>query len=273
MPEIFQLSFMRNAFLVSAMISVLCPLIGIFLVLRRYSLMGDTLAHASLAGVAAGLLFGANPIFAAFAATAVAGVVIELLRNFYKKYAELILAVVLSLSVGLAITLISSGKVAGDVNSYLFGSVLLVTKYDLYAVAALTAVSLFVVGLLYNQLVFISFDEEGARAARVKIRLINLVFALLVAATVSVCIQIVGVLVLSSLIALPVATALQFRRGFRATLALSVLFSFVDIMLGIVVSYYIGAATGGVIALLSATTLILVIAVRQAASKIGKWVR
>lgn len=270
MPEIFELTFMRNAFIISIMISLLCPLIGIFLVLRRYSMMGDTLAHASLSGVAIGLLFGANPIITAFAATAVMGVVIEFLRNFFKKYAELILVIVLSFSVGLAITIISSGKAAADIDSYLFGSVLLVTKNDLYAVAALVVISLVVVYLLYNQLVFITFDEEGARVARVRIRLINYIFALLVASTISVCIQIVGVLVLSSMIALPVATALQLKKGFKLTLVFSMIFSFVDIVAGIFISYYIEAATGGVIALLSVFTLVLVIVLKQLSLVTGK---
>lgn len=254
-----QYSFMQNAFMISILISILCPLIGIFLVLRRYSMIGDTLAHSSLAGVAIGLMFNANPIITAFLVTSVFGIAIEFLRSYYKKYAELILVIVLSFSVGIAITIISSGLAHADVESFLFGSVLTVTRADFYTVLALIIISLITIFIFYNQLVFITFDEEGAKIAGIKQKLINYIFAVLVAATISVCIRIVGVLVLSSMIALPVATSLQLNKGFKITLIFSMLFSFVDIMLGIIISYYINAAPGGVTAIISVLTLVLVI--------------
>jgi zinc transport system permease protein len=254
-----QYSFMQNAFMISILISILCPLIGIFLVLRRYSMMGDTLAHSSLAGVAIGLMFNANPIITAFIVTSVFGVAIEYLRSYFKKYAELILVIVLSFSVGIAITIISSGLAKADVESFLFGSVLTVTRGDFYTVLALIIVSLVTVFIFYNQLVFITFDEEGAKIAGIKLKLINYIFAVLVAATISVCIRIVGVLVLSSMIALPVATALQLNKGFKYTLIFSMIFSFIDIMSGITISYYINAAPGGVTAIISVLLLVLVI--------------
>jgi zinc transport system permease protein len=254
-----QYSFMQNAFMISILISILCPLIGIFLVLRRYSMIGDTLAHSSLAGVAIGLMFNHNPIISAFLVTSVFGVAIEFLRSYYKKYAELILVIVLSFSVGIAITIISAGYAHADVESFLFGSLLTVTRADFYTVLALIIVSLVTIFIFYNQLVFITFDEEGAKIAGIKQKLINYIFAILVAATISVCIRIVGVLVLSSMIALPVATALQLNKGFKLTLIFSMIFSFIDIMLGIIISYYINAAPGGVTALISVITLVLVI--------------
>jgi zinc transport system permease protein len=254
-----QYSFMQNAFMISILISILCPLIGIFLVLRRYSMIGDTLAHSSLAGVAIGLMLNANPIITAFLVTSVFGIAIEFLRSYYKKYAELILVIVLSFSVGIAITIISAGLAHADVESFLFGSVLTVTRADFYTVLALIIISLITIFIFYNQLIFITFDEEGAKIAGIKQKLISYIFAVLVAATISVCIRIVGVLVLSSMIALPVATALQLNKGFKFTLIFSMLFSFVDIMLGFIISYYINAAPGGVTALISVITLVFVI--------------
>jgi zinc transport system permease protein len=258
-----QYSFMQNAFLVSILISALCPLIGMFLVLRRYSMIGDTLAHASLAGVAAGLLLKINPIIGAFVLTAVFGVTIEFLRDHFKKYAELILTIILSLSVGIAITIISAGNVHANVESFLFGSVLTVTREDLYTVCFLSAISLGLVSRLYSQLVFITFDEEGAAIAGLKIKTINYLFSVLVAATISVAIRIVGILVISSLIALPVATALQLNQGFKSTLGCAILIGFVDIVLGIVVSYWINAAPGGVTAIMSVVILAAVILLKQ----------
>jgi zinc transport system permease protein len=250
---------MQNALIISVFISILCPMIGIFLVLKRYSMIGDTLAHSSLAGVAIGLLSGLNPILSAFVFTSICGILIEFLKNYYRKYAELILAIVLSLSVGIAITIMSSGKVSANVNSFMFGSILTVTRMDLYTVLLLTLFSVLAIILLYNQLVLLTFDEEGAKIAGVNVKLINYIFSILVACTISVSIRIVGVLVLSSMLALPVAAALQLKKGFKATLLFSILFSIIDIISGIFISYYIDCAPGGVTAIVSVLMLILVI--------------
>lgn len=259
----FQYSFMQNALLISILISVLCPCIGIFLVLRRYSMIGDTLAHSSLAGVALGLLSGINPILSAFIFTSICGALIEFLRDYFKKYAELILTIVLALSVGIAITIMSSDAIHANVNSFLFGSILTVSKDDLYTVLVLSILSAVVLFNFYHQLVFIAFDEEAAKIAGVKVKLINYVFSLLVAATISVSIRIVGVLVLSSLIALPVATSLQLGKGFKITLIVTIFISVIDILTGLFVSYYVGCAPGGITALVSVTLLAVVMAVKK----------
>lgn len=252
--------FMQNAVLVSLLISILCPCIGVFLVLRRYSMIGDTLSHASLAGVSLGLLLGQNPILGAFVFTSISGALIEFLRRYFKKQADLILSIVLALSVGVAITIISSGKLHVNADAFLFGSILTLTTTDLYLVLGLSFVSVLTLIFLYHQLVYIAFDEEAARVAGVKTGLINYVFSILVASAISISIRIVGVLVLSSMLALPVATALQLERGFRQTLLFSILFSVFDIMTGLFLSYYLGVAPGGFTALVSVFTLIAVIA-------------
>ena len=260
----FEYTFTQNAFIVALLISLVCPLIGMFLVLRRYSMIGDALSHASLAGVAVGLLLDVNPILSAFFLTSFFGVLIEMLRNQFRRYAELILVIVLSLSVGIAITIISAGLVHTNVESFLFGSILTVSQRDVYSVLLLSVISIVAVIWLYPQLVFLTFDEEGAKIAGVKSRAINYVFSILVAATISVSIRIVGILVISSLIALPVATALQLQTGFRRTLMYAVLFSFIDILAGLFVSYGIDAAPGGVTAIVSVVMLLSVMVYKHA---------
>ena len=255
----FSYVFMQNAILVSIFISVLCPCIGIFLVLRRYSMIGDTLSHASLAGIAIGLLLGQNPVLGAFFFTSICGALIEFLRNYFEKYTDLILTVVLSLSVGTAITLISSGRLHANADSFLFGSILTVTGLDLIMVLILSVISVFVLILLYHQMLYIAFDEEAAKIAGVKVKLINYVFSILVASAIAVSIRIVGVLVLSSMISLPVAAALQLKKGFKLTLIFSIIFSVIDIMSGLFISYYLNVAPGGFTALISVAVLILVI--------------
>ncbi|MEN6419696.1 MAG: metal ABC transporter permease [Clostridiaceae bacterium] len=254
----FQYAFMQNAFFVSICISILCPCIGIFLVLRRYSMIGDTLSHASLAGITIGLLTNQNPILGAFLFTSICGALIEFLRRYFKKYTDLILTIVLALSVGTAITVISSGKLHANADSFLFGSILTVTEFDIYMVLILSVISVAALILLYHQMLYIAYDEEAAQVAGVKVRLINYIFAVLVASAISVSIRIVGVLVLSSMIALPVATALQLGKGFKATLNFSIVFSVIDIMAGLFLSYYLNVAPGGFTALVSVGVLILV---------------
>ncbi len=252
-------SFMQNALFVSVFISILCPCIGIFLVLRRYSMIGDTLSHASLAGVALGLLVHQNPVLGAFVFTSICGALIEFLRTYFKKYTDLILAIVLALSVGTAITIISSGKLHANADSFLFGSILTVTPFDMVMVVILSVISVLALIFLYHQMLYIAYDEEAAKVAGVRVKLINYVFSILVASAISVSIRIVGVLVLSSMIALPVATALQLGKGFKTTLIFSILFSVIDIMTGLFVSFYLDVAPGGFTALVSVFVLVLVL--------------
>ena len=259
----FQYGFMQDALFVSVCIAILCPCIGIFLVLRRYSMIGDTLSHSSLAGVAIGLACGGSPVIGAFLFTSVCGALIEFLRTYFKKYTDLILSIVLALSVGVAITIISSGSLHANADSYLFGSILTVDAGDMTTVLALTVLSVLTVVFLYHQMLYIAYDEEAAQVAGVRVKAINYVFSILVASAISVSIRVVGVLVLGSMIALPVATAMQLRKGFRATLLFSILFSMTDILLGLFLSYYLNVAPGGFTALVSVAVLVLVIAGRR----------
>lgn len=255
--------FMQNAVFISACISILCPCIGIFLVLRRYSMIGDTLSHASLAGVTLGLLCGQNPILGAFIFTSICGALIEFLRRYFSKYTDLILTIVLALSVGIAITIISSGRLRANADSFLFGSMLTVTYTDMILVLILSIISVLALIFFYDQLLYIAYDEEAARIAGVRVKLINYIFAILVASAVSMSIRIVGVLVLSSMIAIPVATALQLKKGFKTTLIFSIVFSMIDIMSALFISYYLNVAPGGFTALVSVFVLLIVIAANK----------
>ena len=144
------LGFMQNAFIAGFIVSILCPFIGLFIVLRRYSMIGDTLSHSSFAGVAIGLLIGVNPLLTAFLFTSVCALVIEALRTYYKKYAELVMSIVLTLSLGIAIILISSGKASAKVDSYLFGSILTVTQSDIWMIAIVGGICLVILLFLYK---------------------------------------------------------------------------------------------------------------------------
>lgn len=259
----FEFDFMRNAFMAGVVVSVLCPIIGLFIVLRRNSMIGDTLSHSSFAGVAIGLVFGMNPIISAFLFTTICAVIIEFLRGYYKKYAELVMSIVLTLSLGIAIILISTGKANANVNSYLFGSILTVSKSDLLIIATAGIICLLILKVIYNKLIYITFDEEGAKTAGINVKFINYLFTILVGATISLSIRIMGILVISSIIVVPVATAMQLKKNFNKTLILSVLFGLIDILLGLFLSYHFDSAPGGTIALTSVIVLVITLILKR----------
>lgn len=252
MIEIFQYDFMIRAFEAGVAIGIVAPLIGMFLVVRRYSLMADTLAHVSLAGVALGLLLGINPIFSAIGLSLGASIGIEQLRNSRKIFGESVLALFLSGSLAVAVIILSLAKgFNANLFSYLFGSISTVSPLDLWVTIALAVVVFFTVCLLYKELFFISFDSELARANGLPVKRLNLIVVMLAAVAVSLSIRIVGVLLIGALMVIPVISAMQYGKGFRTTLLLSVLFSLVSVISGLFVSYYLGLASGGTIVVIA----------------------
>ncbi len=263
----FQYEFMQNAMIAGLIVSILCPTIGLFIVLRRNSMLGDTLSHSSFAGVAIGLVLGVNPILSSFIFTTLCAIIIEFLRGYFKKYAELVMSIVLTLSLGIAIILISSGKTTAKVNSILFGSILTISSEDLIIISIAGVICLLILALIYNKLVYVIFDEEGAKTAGIKVNLINYLFSILVGATISLSIRVMGILVISSIIVVPVATAMQLKKSFSKTLFFSILFGFIDIILGLIASYYLNSASGGTIAVTSVIVLILTIIINNFKNK------
>lgn len=173
------------------------------------------------------------------------------------------MSIVLTLSLGIAIILISSGKAAAKVDSFLFGSILTVTRSDIFLIGICGLICLGLLIILYNKLIYVTFDENGAKIAGINVKLVNYLFTLIVGATISLSIRIMGILVVSSIIVVPVATAMQLKKGFNKTLILSILFGIIDVMLGLILSYYLNSAPGGTIALTSVIMLILTLVYKR----------
>jgi zinc transport system permease protein len=250
MLEIFEYDFMVRALLAGVAIGVVAPLIGTFLVAKRYSLVADSLAHVSLAGVAGGILIGVSPLLGALVVSLVAAFLIEKLRAGRRVTAEVALAMFLSSGLAAAVVLVSlTDKVNIDLFSFLFGSITTVSMADLYIIGALTVVILAVVGLLYRQLAYASFDEDQATASGLKTTLINQVLILLAAVMVVVSLRVVGGLLIGALTVIPVAAAAQLARSFRQTLLLAVGFGLVSVIAGLLLAYYLDLAAGGTIVL------------------------
>ena len=265
--DIFSFSFMRYAFFASICIGILCPTIGIFIVLRRYSLLGDTLAHASLAGVATGILFSGNPILYAIGYSVTAGAGIDLLQSRFPRRSDLTLAIVLALSAGIAVTLMSSGLLHANAESFLFGSILTVDRSDAIAILVLTAAAVLLTFLLRYDMIYVAFDEVAAKLAGVRIRAVSFLFSVIAAASVAASIKILGALVISSMVAIPVASALQFRKGIRATAVISFAVSVVSAIGGLFASYALDVAPGGATALISAFILLSVLLILRIRAK------
>ena len=264
MLELLQYYFMQRALMAGAIVGILCPLIGIFLVLRRMSLIGDSLSHVALSGVAAGIVSGIYPLTTALAFSVLAALGIEALRKRYTEYAELALAIILSAGIGIAVVLISWAKSINiDLFGYLFGNILTVRPTDMWLISVLGIFIIGFVRLLYKELFFIAFDEEGAGIAGIPVRGINLFFIVFIAMTITLSMRIVGALLVSSLMVIPVAASLQIAKSFKQAVILSVIFAEISVILGIVVSYYLELASGGTIVLLSVILLISVITIKN----------
>lgn len=247
--EIFTYGFIQRAFLVGMLISVITPLIGNTIVLKRLSAIGDALSHASLAGVAVGLFASINPIGCAVVFSCLAALAIEYFRRFFPRYSEISTAVVLSVGVGLAAVFSSLVNNAGSFGSFLFGSVAAISPRETAVVAVVSAIVIIMCLLLYRELFYIAFDEEGAALSGVKVKTINFVFTLMTAVAVSISARTVGALVISSLMVVPVACALLISKSYKANVVLSVIFAAVFTFFGLIISCFLDVAPGGAIVL------------------------
>lgn len=258
MLDIFTYSFMIRALAAGVAIGIVAPLIGLFLVARRYSLIADSLAHVSLAGVALGLLLGVNPLLGALAVGLCGALVIEKLRSDRRVTAEVALAMFLSSGLAVAVVLIGlADKINVDLFSFLFGSITTVSSQDVWIIAGMAVAILAVIGKFYKQMAYTSFDEEQARASGLHTQLLNQVMMLLAAATVVVSLRIVGGLLIGALTVIPVAAASQIARSFRQTMLYAVGFGLVSVVAGLFLAFYGDLAAGGTI-VLTALALFLV---------------
>lgn len=262
LTEIFNYGFMVRAMIAGLSVAVIAPMIGIFLILKRYSLLAETLAHLSLIGVAGSLLLGISPLLGAITTSLLAGVGIEELRKNKKIFSESILAIFLSGSLALTLILFSLGSGLGfNVFNYLFGSIVTVSQTELLAIVVLAILGVGVVLLFRKKLFLVSYDEEFARANGLGTGIYNILLISLASITVALSIKIVGGLLIGALMIIPVVTAIQYGYGFKKTMILSVVFSVTSVFLGIYSSFYLNlpASASIVVVLLSLFLLSLVI--------------
>ncbi|MDQ0058315.1 metal ABC transporter permease [Paenibacillus harenae] len=262
--EIVTSEFFQRALIGGLLIGVTAPLMGIFLVLRRLSMIGDTLSHVSIAGVALGFLIGVYPIAVGLVFAIAASFGIEKLRKAYKTYAELSLAIMMSGGVALASLLFTLGKGFNmNVNSYLFGSIYTLSSGDLYLIGAVTLVVLIAIRSQVKELFLITFDEDAAAVSGLPVRFYNVMISVLTALVISVSIKIVGALLVSALLTIPAACSLIIARSFKQSVISVVIIGEIAVVAGLLVAGVWNLAPGGTIVLLLIVILLLLLVFKR----------
>lgn len=253
MPEILQLDFMVRAFITSALVGMTAPVIGVFLVQRRLALLGDGIGHVALTGVGLGFLTHTSPVLTALVVSAVGAVLIELVRTHTRTSGDLALALLFygGIAGGVFLTGLAPGATSADLTSFLFGSVSTVSPQDVVLVALLAVAVLAVLGYLGRELFVLCQDEELARVHGIPVRFLSTVLAVVAAVTVVLAMRVVGVLLVSALMVVPVAAAQQLTRSFRATVRLAVLLGVLAALTGLSTAYYTDTAPGAAIVLVA----------------------
>jgi zinc transport system permease protein len=242
--------FMQRAILAAALVGVAAPCIGVYLVQRRLSLMGDGIGHVAFTGVAAGLFAGVFPVATALIAATIGAVVIELLRERGRTAGDVALAIVFYGGLAGGVLLISLSESAStSLLPYLFGSVLTVGPGDLVVVATASLLVIAITTLLHKELFAVTYDEDVARVAGLPVKSYNLLVAIVAAVTIAVTMRVVGILLVSAMLVLPVAAAQQMTRSFRSTVVSASLLGLGVSVGGLILAFYMDAAPGGTIVL------------------------
>ncbi|MCI0687698.1 MAG: metal ABC transporter permease [Sporichthyaceae bacterium] len=251
-PEFLQPPFMQRALLAAILVGMTAPAIGTYLVQRRMALMGDGIGHVALFGVAIGLALGAAPVLTAVLVATLGAIAIEILRERGTATGDVALALLFygGIAGGVVTIGLSAGASNANLLAYLFGSLTTVSPDDVWLIAILAGLVLAVTLGLSRWLFTVCHDEEYAKVAGLPVRALNMVIAIAAAVTVTVAMRVVGVLLISALMVVPVATAQQLSRGFRTTLALALGLGVLYAVAGVIFSYYADTAPGASIVVL-----------------------
>ncbi|MFJ6214653.1 metal ABC transporter permease [Streptomyces sp. NPDC092296] len=253
MTEMLSIDFMRRALLAAVLIGVTAPAVGLYLVQRRQAIMGDGIGHVALTGVSLGFLLNTSPVWMATAVAAVGAIVMELIRERGRTRGDIALAMLFygGMAGGALIIKLSPNGSMANLTTYLWGSILTVSASDIVTV---TLLAVFVVAMTFGlrrQLFAVCQDEEFARVTGLPVRLLNLMLAVTAAVTVTVAMRVVGLLLVSALMVVPVAAAQQVTRSFAATQALAVGIGVVVSLSGTTASYYQDLPPGPTIVVLA----------------------
>lgn len=265
----FQYDFLRYSLFTGILIGLLAPLIGVFIVVRRLSLMADALSHITLTGIAFNLMLGRyssffggiNPVYMGMIFAVSGSVLIEKLRHTYQYYKELAIPIILSSGIGVGAVFISlADGFTTDLFSYLFGSVAAISQTDFIIVLLLTGIVSLLLILFYKELFFLSFDEEQAVISGIPRNALHFMFIIITAVVIGVSMQVVGILLVSALMTLPVAAAMRLAESFKQMFLYAVIIGEISVLTGLFASFHMDLAPGGMIVVINVVILLLILA-------------
>jgi zinc transport system permease protein len=260
---------MQRALLSGVVVAATCSLVGLFLVLRKQSLFGDAISHVAFGGIAVGLFTNIYPLWTALAVSVLASLGITKLRQSTKIPPDAAVAIMLSSGLAVGIVLIGlAGGFSLDLESFLFGSILLIGMQDQITILLLSAAVLLIMFKLHRQLMYVAFSEDQARVSGINVTRLNYLFIGLASLTVIASLRLVGVLLISSLIVIPNITAMMFGKGFKKTALISIIIAVSSVVIGIVISYVANLAPGGTIVLTTIFILVGSIGVKSITKRI-----
>ncbi len=249
--DILSYGFMQRALLTGIVVSITCSMIGLFLVLKRYSLFGDALSHVAFGGIALGFFLNVYPIWTALAVSVSTALGITKLRKSTKISGDAAIAVLLSSGFAMGVLLISASHgFTIDLFSFLFGSILLTSMQDALLIVVVSCGVIVTLIAIRKPLIHFTFDEEQAKVHGIPVEKLNYLFVALAAVTVIATMRLVGILLISALIVLPNITSIMMGRGFKKTMMISISLSVSAVIAGITISYYFNLAPAGTIVML-----------------------
>ena len=255
--EALSYGFMQKALIAGIAVGLICSFMGTFLVLRRYSLFGDGIAHVAFGGISVGLFLGVFPLWTAFIVSIFGGLGLQKLRQSTKISGDSAVAVVLVSGLAVGVILVSSsGGFSVDLFSFLFGSILLISQEDTIMILALSAGIIATLTIMQKQFLHLTFNEEQAKLTGMRTTLLNYAFVVLASITVVTSMRLVGILLISALIVIPNITAMQFGKGFKKTVFISMSISVISVVSGILVSYFLNVAPSGTIVVIAVGILV-----------------
>lgn len=266
---LFTFDFIRYSFISGLIVGLIAPLLGAFIVVRRLSLIADALSHISLGGITFGLYVTSvtglviNPLISGVVFSILGALGIEKMRTAYKNFSEISIPIIMSLGIALSVIFLSlSNGFNQDLFGYLFGSISAVTKGDLILISIIGVVVVTFIILLYKEMFLLSFDEEYSEVMKIN-RFIHIIFIILVALVISASMRIVGILLVSAMMTLPVAAAIRITSSFKQLIFVSILFGELSVISGLFLGFHLDISPGGTIVLVALVILALTFLVKK----------
>jgi zinc transport system permease protein len=250
--DFLQYAFIQKALLAGSLMAITCSTLGLFLVLRKMSLIGDGLSHISFGAIALGLFLGIYPFYVAIPLVMLASILILKISEKTKLYGDAAIGIVSALGISMGVILASLSRGFNvDLFSYLFGNILSINASEVFLSALLSLIVLMTIYFFYWDLFSATFDDEYAKTTGIKTNFINLLITILTALTVILSIKMAGIMLVSALLIFPAVTALQISKSFQVAILISAIVSIVSVFLGIIVSFFFDLPTGATIVLVN----------------------